>query len=119
MMVGSFYCSMVPLSLVLILISFFIYYYNEKYLFANRYAMPYHSGDELNKDIIEWMEWIPFLIQLGSFLMDWTLYPSGISNGDFDKTAQSTKILYFLGFTISLANIVVGHWFFKLVFQKS
>jgi hypothetical protein len=36
--------------------------------------MPHHLGSELNDDLLEWIEWVPFLLSLGNWFFDYVLY---------------------------------------------
>ena len=62
----GFYCTLIPITLIIGMIAIFLAYWMDKYLMLRRYARPSLLSNLLNQEMIELMEYFPMAIASGS-----------------------------------------------------
>ena len=84
----SFYSSIMPIGIVFALINVVFTYLIDKYLILKRYARTPLLSADLNREMIESLEYCPFFMCLGSYFFHSFLYDST----DMDKIADVIAI---------------------------
>lgn len=64
----AFYAPLLPITFVVGLLSLFMAYWMDKYLLLRRYARPKLLGKNLNRAMIEKLEYFPLMMAIGNIL---------------------------------------------------
>lgn len=61
---GSIYGVLTPISIPIATIGLILYYFFERILYNRTYSIPIYTGPRINYEMIDMLEWTPFLIGL-------------------------------------------------------
>lgn len=64
-----FYASFVPLVIPISMVGVFAYYHLEKYMFLKHYKIPNMISQELTKEMLDLLDYSPFLLACGNFVV--------------------------------------------------
>ena len=108
MWMSAFYASVIPFGIVISIIGLILVYFIDKWLLLRRYTRPHLLNAKLNKEMIEYLEFVPLFMSIGSLIFHLKVYDTDVSHS-WDILAiifSSTNFIF--------PSASINKWLFKL-----
>ena len=111
MWMTAFYMPVMPIGIVISIVGLFCDYWMNKYLLLRRYARPNLLGNKLNNSMIEYLEFVPLFMSVGSLVFHILAFKEDATSSD--------RLPNYIAIVISCVNFVfpsadINKCFFKV-----